>query len=112
LITRRKWGKSERGQVSATAAKIYEEFYLPGLFAEWAPRVIDAAQIHRGQRVVDVACDTGVLAQAVADRVGTEGMTVGIDINEGMLNIAREEAPDFSLIFSTLGIEHEQQQKY
>ena len=45
-------------------------------------------------------------------RVGTEGMTVGIDINEGMLNIAREEAPDFSLIFSTLGIEHEQQQKY
>ncbi len=87
-------GESERGQVSASAAEIYEEFYLPGLFAEWVPRVIEAAQIHRGQRVVDVACGTGVLAQAVADRVGTEGMTVGIDINEGMLNIAREKAPE------------------
>ena len=76
-------GESERGQVSESAAKIYEEFYLPGLFAEWTPRVIDAARIQRGQRVVDVACGTGVLAQAVADRVGTTGLAVGVDINEG-----------------------------
>ncbi len=87
-------GESERGQVSANAAKVYEEFYLPGLFAEWTPRVIDAAKIQSGQRVVDVACGTGVLAQAVADRVGTTGLTVGVDINEGMLNIAREKAPE------------------
>jgi ubiquinone/menaquinone biosynthesis C-methylase UbiE len=87
-------GESERGQVSANAAKVYEEFYLPGLFAEWPPRVIDAAKIQRGHRVVDVACGTGVLAQAVADRVGTTGLTVGVDINEGMLNIAREKAPE------------------
>ncbi len=87
-------GESERGQVSANAAKVYEEFYLPGLFAEWTPRVIDAAKIQSGQRVVDVACGTGVLAQAVADRVGTTGLTVGVDINEGMLNIARKKAPE------------------
>ena len=87
-------GESERGQVSANAAKVYEEFYLPGLFAEWPPRVIDAAKIRSGQRVVDVACGTGVLAQAVADRVGSTGLTVGVDINEGMLNIAREKAPE------------------
>jgi ubiquinone/menaquinone biosynthesis C-methylase UbiE len=86
--------ESETGQVSANAAKIYEEFYLPGLFAEWAPRVIDAAGIQLGQRIVDVACGTGVLAQAVADRVGTTGSTVGVDINAGMLNIAREKAPE------------------
>jgi ubiquinone/menaquinone biosynthesis C-methylase UbiE len=87
-------GESERGQVSSNAAKVYEEFYLPALFAEWTPRVIAAAGIQRGQWVVDVACGTGVLAQAVADRIGTSGLTVGVDINEGMLNIAREKAPE------------------
>ena len=85
-------GESERGQVSADAARVYEEFYLPGLFAEWAPRVIKAAQIEAGHRVLDVACGTGVLACAVSDRVGATGLTVGVDLNEGMLNIAREKA--------------------
>jgi len=86
-------GNSESGQISASAAKIYDEFYIPGLFAEWAPRVINAAHICRGQRVVDVACGTGVLTRAVAERVGANGFTVGVDINEGMLSIAREKAP-------------------
>lgn len=86
-------GENESGQVSAQAAKIYEEFYIPGLFAEWAPRVIDAARLVVGQQVLDIACGTGVLAQAVANRVGPSGSTVGIDINEGMLNIAREKGP-------------------
>ncbi len=74
-------GESERGQVSADAAKIYEEFYLPGLFAEWAPRVIEAAQIEVGHRVVDVACGTGVLACAVSDRVGATGLTMAFDFS-------------------------------
>jgi len=34
---------------------------------------------------VDVACGTGVLAQAILDRIGPEGSVVGVDINEGML---------------------------
>ena len=87
-------GESESGQVSASAAEIYEEFYLPALFEEWPPRVIEAARIQRGQRVVDVACGTGVLARAVAERVGPKGSTVGVDINEGMLDVARGNAPE------------------
>jgi len=84
-------GESESGQVSASAAKVYEEFYIPGLFAEWPPRVIDAAHIVIGQRVLDVACGTGVLAQSVADRVGPSGFAVGVDINEAMLSIAKKK---------------------
>jgi SAM-dependent methyltransferase len=86
-------GENETGQISAHAAKIYDEFYIPGLFAQWPPRVIDAARIVTGQRVLDVACGTGVLAQAVADRVGTSGSTIGVDINEGVLDIARDKHP-------------------
>jgi len=84
---------SERGQISENAAEIYDEFFLPSLFAEWPPRVIEAARIKSGQRVVDVACGTGVLALAVADRVGPQGSTIGFDINQGMLDVARKKAP-------------------
>jgi ubiquinone/menaquinone biosynthesis C-methylase UbiE len=84
---------NETGQVSENAAKIYEEFYLPALFEEWSPRVAEAAQIVNGHRVVDVACGTGALTLVVSDRVGSEGSVVGVDINEGMLNIAKMKAP-------------------
>ena len=87
-------GESETGQVSAEAARIYDELFLPTLFGEWPPRVIEAARIQRGQRVLDVACGTGVLARAVAERVGQAGSTVGVDLNEGMLDVAREKAPE------------------
>jgi ubiquinone/menaquinone biosynthesis C-methylase UbiE len=85
-------GDGKTGQVSEDAAKIYEEGYLPALFKEWCPLVIEAANIQKGHRVIDVACGTGALATAVSDHIGTEGTTVGIDINEGMLKIARSKS--------------------
>jgi len=86
-------GDNETGQVSEDAAKIYEEFYLPALFEEWSPLVVEAAQIQKGHRVIDVACGTGALTITVSNKVGSDGSVVGIDINEGMLNIARAKAP-------------------
>ncbi len=83
----------DRGQVSGRAAVIYEEFFIPALFQEWAPRVVDAAKIEPGWRVLDVACGTGILARTVAERVGSKGSVVGLDINEGMLQVARRKAP-------------------
>lgn len=85
-------GDSATGQVSENAAKIYEDVYLPCLFQEWCPLVIEAARINAGDTVVDIACGTGALTIAVAERVGPEGNTVGVDINEGMLNIARSKS--------------------
>ena len=85
--------KVASGQVSAGAAEIYEEFYLPALFLEWAPRMAEAARVGPGQRVLDVACGTGVLARALVDHVGPRGAVTGLDINEGMLAVARRQAP-------------------
>ena len=84
---------SETGQVSRSAAEVYEEFFLPALFQQWADRVADAAGIRPGQRVLDVACGTGVLARAVAARVGPAGAVAGVDVNDGMLAVARRKAP-------------------
>jgi SAM-dependent methyltransferase len=86
--------QTSTGQISAEAAEIYEAFYLPALFQEWTPRMADAARIGPVQRVLDVACGTGVLARALAPLVGAPGSVAGLDINEGMLAVARRKAPD------------------
>jgi ubiquinone/menaquinone biosynthesis C-methylase UbiE len=85
---------SKTGQVSTNAAQVYEEFFVPALFQEWAGRVAGAAQIEPGQRVLDVACGTGALTRVVAERVGPNGSVVGLDLNEGMLAVAKQKAPD------------------
>jgi len=82
------------GQVTGTAADVYEEFFVPALFLQWAGRVADAAQIAAGQKVLDVACGTGVLAREAARRVQPGGTVTGLDRNEGMLDVARRKAPD------------------
>ena len=83
-----------KGQVTRSAAEIYEEFFLPALFHEWAPRMADAAQVAPGQKVLDVACGTGVLACEAAKRVAPGGAVTGLDRNDGMLAVARRKAPD------------------
>ncbi len=86
--------ESKTGQVVASAAEVYEDFFIPALFEEWPPRVADAAHIGPGQRVLDVACGTGVLARYVAGQVGPDGSVIGVDINDGMLAVARRIAPE------------------
>jgi len=84
---------SSRGQVSSSAAEVYESFFVPSLFQQWTERMCDAARLAPGQRALDVACGTGVLARAAAARVGPTGHVAGIDINEGMLAVARSTSP-------------------
>jgi ubiquinone/menaquinone biosynthesis C-methylase UbiE len=85
--------ESARGQVTRGAAEIYEEFFVPALFQQWAPRLAEAAGTRPGQHVLDAACGTGVLACRIADRVGRNGSVVGVDVNEGMLAVAKRKAP-------------------
>lgn len=80
-------------QAQIDAANAYEALFVPALFQQWAPRVASAAQLRPGQRVLDVACGTGVLAREAASRVGATGTAVGLDPNPGMLAVARRLAP-------------------
>lgn len=85
--------KSGSSTAAASAAAGYERNFVPALFAEWAPRVADAAEIAVGERVLDVGCGTGVLAREAARRVGNSGSVTGIDVNPGMLSVAAKLAP-------------------
>lgn len=80
-------------QVQTEAATAYQALFVPALFQEWAPWVVAAANIQPGDRVLDVACGTGVLAQAAASCVGDGGAVAGLDADPGMLAVAAGLAP-------------------
>ena len=50
-------------------AEVYEHQFVPALFRQWGPIVSEAASLGEGDRVLDVACGTGALALAAAERV-------------------------------------------
>lgn len=80
-------------QKQIDGANAYEALFVPALFAQWTPLVADAAHIQPGQRVLDVACGTGVLAREVLSRVGPGGQVAGLDPSPGMLAVAARRAP-------------------
>jgi ubiquinone/menaquinone biosynthesis C-methylase UbiE len=85
---------SETFRLSAAAAELYEAQFVPALFAEWAPRLLDLAGVAPGQTVLDVACGTGIVARTVATRQRGQGRVVGLDLNEAMLDVARRVRPE------------------
>ncbi len=83
----------DSGQVIANAAEVYDEFFLPALFEAWPPELISRARVGPGMRVVDVACGTGVLAIEAGKATRPGGSAVGVDLNPGMLMVARRKDP-------------------
>jgi SAM-dependent methyltransferase len=84
----------EAWQVADDAAVLYEQSFVPAIFAGSAVLLADLAAIGRGERVLDVGCGTGVVAREAARRVGAEGRVVGLDLNPRMLAVARRVAPE------------------
>jgi SAM-dependent methyltransferase len=87
-------GPAQTYQLSVEAAEAYEARFVPALFAEWAPHLVEAAGVAPGQAVLDVACGTGVVARTAADRMGGRGRVAGVDLNQGMLAVAGRLRPD------------------
>lgn len=70
-------------------AERYEEFFGPALFGPWASVLVDRAAPRPGERVLDLACGTGIVTRQVASAVGPEGSVVGVDLSADMLAVAR-----------------------
>ena len=85
--------KASVSQAQVDAGNAYENLFVSSLFREWAPRMVEAAGIQPGRRVLDVACGTGVVAREAALRVGAKGSVTGLDANSGMLAVAASIAP-------------------
>jgi len=84
---------SESFQIPLEAAECYESAFVPAFFAQWAPILCEAAGVGPGQRLLDVACGTGIVARTAAGLVAPDGLVVGLDLNEAMLTVARRVSP-------------------
>lgn len=78
---------------AASAAEIYERHFVPSIGEPFARRLLAAANPASGERVLDVACGTGVATRLAAEAVGSDGTAAGLDINPGMLEVARKVSP-------------------
>ena len=76
----------------------YQHYFVPSIGAPVAEDLVDSAALLPGEHVSDVACGTGVVTRLAAERVGTS-LVSGLDVNAGMLEVARASTP------ADLGIE-------
>lgn len=76
----------------ASFPEMYERFLAGPLFGPWVDALLERAGVSPGQRVLDLACGTGVVARAAKARVGA-GRVVGLDVSAGMLEVAARHAP-------------------
>jgi ubiquinone/menaquinone biosynthesis C-methylase UbiE len=85
---------SQQGQwqVAGSAPEVYERELVPAVFGPWAPIVVELVHPRPGERAVDIACGTGIVARVVAAQLGPTGAVAGVDLNPGMLNVARSVA--------------------
>jgi SAM-dependent methyltransferase len=79
----------ERWQMTGSGPEAYERHLVPAIFAPWAAVLVDLARLQPGERALDAACGTGVVARAAAARVGATGGVTAVDLNPGMLEVAR-----------------------
>src|SRR2546427_5502620 len=78
-------------QLAGTGPESYERHNVVA-FMQTAQELVTFAALRPGERVLDVACGTGVLARLAAQVVGPTGKVTGADLNEGMLGVARAQA--------------------
>jgi SAM-dependent methyltransferase len=75
-------------QLVDNGAEAYERYLVPAVMARFADELVES--VGPGDRVLDVACGTGIVARHAAARGAT---VVGVDLNAQMLAVARAADP-------------------
>ncbi len=91
--TKQPYGKSYGGN----AAENYERFFVPVIGEPLAQDLVAKAALRPGERVLDVACGTGIVTRLAADRVAPGGSVAALDITPAMLATARTIVMDKSV---------------
>jgi ubiquinone/menaquinone biosynthesis C-methylase UbiE len=89
---------AEKWQLEGPAPELYERYLVPAVTLPWAQDLVERVGVAGGDHVLDLACGTGVVARVVSERVGGAGRVVGLDVNSGMLEVARAAAPEIEWV--------------
>ena len=80
-----------------TPPELYEQYLVPGLFTPWADELAQMAE--PGQRALDLACGTGIVARRlIAQHQGSVQIDC-VDVAGPMLDVARNMTPIGSVMF-------------
>jgi ubiquinone/menaquinone biosynthesis C-methylase UbiE len=79
------FGKTHGGN----AAENYERWFVPVIGRPLAVDLIEASRLRPGERVLDVACGTGIVARLALEDVGPGGTVSALDLTPAMLEVAR-----------------------
>jgi ubiquinone/menaquinone biosynthesis C-methylase UbiE len=82
-------GDQQQWQLDGNAPELYQRYLVPAVTALWAADLVHRAALQPGERVLDVACGTGVVARLAAERISQRGRVAALDLNPGMLEVAR-----------------------
>jgi ubiquinone/menaquinone biosynthesis C-methylase UbiE len=84
-----RYGTDNQGR-NDTPSEIYEQHLVPAMFKPFARDLVQLCNINSYERILDVACGTGIVSRLAIDYVDASvGKVVGVDINPIMLNMAR-----------------------
>lgn len=82
-----------KARYGGSPAENYQRYFVPAIGRPVATGLVEAAQLRPGERVLDVACGTGVGARLAREAVGRGSDVTGLDVNPGMLAVARAATP-------------------
>jgi ubiquinone/menaquinone biosynthesis C-methylase UbiE len=78
----------------ASFPEMYERELVGPLFRPFAETIVGEAEIRPEDRILDIACGTGIVARLASERLGPQGRAVAVDVSAGMLAVARSKASE------------------
>jgi ubiquinone/menaquinone biosynthesis C-methylase UbiE len=74
---------------TGTGAENYQRYFVPAIATPVSADLLKAASLQPGERILDVACGTGLIARLAAEQVGRDGSVTAIDVSPDMIDVAR-----------------------
>ncbi|SLN15001.1 Demethylmenaquinone methyltransferase [Falsiruegeria litorea R37] len=81
-------------RLTEAAARKYQRHSVPAMFGPLAEKTVDLLRLKPDMHVLDVACGTGALTRAILKALKGRCRILGTDLNQTMIDVAREMTPD------------------
>lgn len=79
----------EAFQLNSKTITVYEEQKVTSMFGPLARATIDAVGIDENDVILDIACGTGIVGRTIIKDIRPISPIVGMDLNSGMIEMAR-----------------------
>jgi ubiquinone/menaquinone biosynthesis C-methylase UbiE len=78
------------------AAQYYENFWQ-GQLKPAQNKLLEMADLNAGEKLIDIACGTGLVSFPAAEKLGATGFVLGTDISDSMVKICSDIAQEKDL---------------